>query len=104
MLAVLATSGMSMAFPILMGRLIGESMSDNAILDRANHIALTLLTILSVQSCITFVRMQLLGRAGDQAVAEIRRDAYDRLIRLPMSFYSERRVGKSPHAWPRISR
>jgi len=94
MIAVLATSAMSMAFPILMGRLIGESMSDNAILDRANHIALTLLAILSVQSCITFVRMQLLGRAGDKAVAEIRRDAYDRLIRLPMSFYSERRVGE----------
>ncbi len=94
MIAVLATSAMSMAFPVLMGQLIGESMSDDAVLERANQIAMTLLGILSVQSCITFVRMQLLGRAGDRAVAEIRRDAYDHLIRLPMNFFSERRVGE----------
>jgi ATP-binding cassette subfamily B protein len=94
MIAVLATSAMSMAFPVLMGQLIGESMSDDAVLERANQIAMTLLGILSVQSCITFLRMQLLGRAGDRAVAEIRRDAYDHLIRLPMSFFSERRVGE----------
>ncbi|RFC43866.1 MAG: ATP-binding cassette, subfamily B [Verrucomicrobia bacterium] len=94
MIAVLATSGMSMAFPVLMGQLIGESMSDDAVAQRANQIALTLLGILSLQSCITFVRMQLLGRAGDRAVAEIRRDAYGHLIRLPMAFFSERRVGE----------
>ena len=94
MIAVLVTSGMSMAFPVLMGRLIGESMSDHAVLEQATHIAKLLLGILTVQSIITFVRMQLLGRAGDRAVAEIRRDAYDHLIRLPMAFFSERRVGE----------
>ncbi len=94
LVAVLLTSVMSMAFPILMGRLIGESMSDDAVLAQANRIARILLVILTVQAVITFARMQLLGRAGDRAVADIRRDAYGHLIRLPMAFFSERRVGE----------
>jgi ATP-binding cassette subfamily B protein len=94
MVAVLVTSGMSMAFPVLMGRLIGEAMVEGGAMDRANGIARTLLVILAVQAGITFVRMQLLGRAGDLAVADIRRDVYGRLIRLPMAFFGERRVGE----------
>jgi len=94
MAAVLVTSGLSLAFPLLMGRLIGESMANEAILSTANRIALSLLVILTIQACITFTRMQLLGRAGDRAVADIRRDTYEKLVRLPMSFFSERRVGE----------
>lgn len=94
MLAVLLTSGMSLAFPILMGKLIGESMTDAAILDHANRTALELFVILTIQAGITFARMQLLSRAGERALADMRRDTYAKLVRLPMAFFSEHRVGE----------
>lgn len=94
MAAVLITSGMSLLFPILMGQLIGESMSDEAILEQANRIAQILLVILTIQAGITFVRMQLLNRAGECALADMRRDTYAKLVRLPMAFFIERRVGE----------
>ncbi len=99
-IAVLITSAMSMAFPILMGELIGEAMNagdpagNQALLETVNQVALTLVIILSIQACITFGRMHLLGRAGDLAVADVRRDTYEKLVRLPMAFYNERRVGE----------
>ncbi|MEM1296969.1 MAG: ABC transporter transmembrane domain-containing protein, partial [Verrucomicrobiota bacterium] len=99
-IAVLITAGMAMAFPILMGELIGEAMNSNspegreALLETVNRVAVILVIILSVQACITFGRMHLLGRAGDLAVADIRRDTYGKLVRLPMAFYNERRVGE----------
>ncbi len=99
-IAVLITAGMSMAFPILMGELIGEAMNHGdeggnaALLETVNRVALILVIILSIQACITFGRMHLLGRAGDLAVADMRRDTYGRLVRLPMAFFSERRVGE----------
>ncbi len=93
-LAVLTTSVLSLLFPVLMGRLIGESMSDATILQRANETARLLIGILTVQAGITFARMHLLGRAGDLAVADIRRDTYQHVVRLPMTFFAERRVGE----------
>lgn len=92
--AVLITSGMSLVFPILMGHLVGESMSDRAILDHANETALVLLVLLTIQACITFVRMQFLSRAGERALADMRRDTYAKLVRLPMAYYSDHRVGE----------
>ena len=98
-IAVLLTSAMSMAFPILMGELIGEAMKTDTggnqeLLATVNRVALTLIAILTIQACITFGRMHLLGRAGDLAVADVRRDTYGKLVRLPMAFFNEHRVGE----------
>lgn len=99
MAAVLVTAGMSMAFPMLMGKMIGGVLGSGeidkaAVLLQSNRTALVLVAILVVQASITFFRVRLLGRAGDSAVAMIRRDSYEHLIRLPMGFFSERRVGE----------
>lgn len=93
-LAVLVTSVLSMIFPILLGNLVGQAMAPEAVLAEANRVAGIMVVILAVQAAITFARMHLLGRSGEKAVADIRRDAYRRLVRLPMTFYSERRVGE----------
>ncbi|MFT5467610.1 MAG: ABC-type multidrug transport system fused ATPase/permease subunit [Verrucomicrobiales bacterium] len=94
MAAVFATAGLSLAFPMLMGELLGKAMEPDAVIAQANRVAGILAIILVVQATITFFRMQLLGRAGDRALADIRSDSYNHLIRLPMSFFSERRVGE----------
>ncbi|MFT4689567.1 MAG: ATP-binding cassette subfamily B protein [Limisphaerales bacterium] len=94
MIAVLLTAGMSLAFPMLMGKLLGEAMEPGAILKQANSVAKILGIILVTQAVISFFRMHLLGRAGDRALADIRRDSYNHLIRLPMTFFTERRVGE----------
>lgn len=99
MAAVLLTAGLSMAFPILMGKMIGAVLSADeidkaSVLTASNRTAQVMMIILVAQAAITFFRVRLLGKAGDSAVALIRRDSYDHLIRLPMTFFSEHRVGE----------
>jgi ABC-type multidrug transport system fused ATPase/permease subunit len=50
--------------------------------------------VLGLQAFIAYWRIRWFAKAGERALADIRRDVYGRLIRLPMTFFSERRVGE----------
>lgn len=101
----------TLAFPFLMGKMI-DSVSDKNIstsLTQINQLGileqlkstkwslnLVLLLIfiqLSVQTVFSFMRVYLLTKAGTNATADLRRNLYAKMISLPMSFYSSRRVG-----------
>ena len=60
-------------------------------------INLTLLLIflqLSVQTIFSFMRVYLLTEVGEKALADMRRDVYSKLLSMPMSFFTEKRVGE----------
>src|SRR5262249_40470205 len=59
-----------------------------------NLAALTLLGILACQAAFSFGHSILFAEVGERSLADLRRDAYARLIRLPMAFYAQRRVGE----------
>ncbi|MCC6819026.1 MAG: ATP-binding cassette domain-containing protein [Bacteroidia bacterium] len=102
----------TMLFPFLMGKMIGAvsnsevSMSGGmngmmanktGILSEKWPLNLTLLLIfaqLSIQTIFSFMRVSLLTKAGTNAVADLRKDLYGRMISLPMSFFSTQRVGE----------
>ncbi len=95
------TAILSLAFPYLMGVLIGGSMSGTEgiadpknVKENINGVAKILVAVLAVQAFIAYWRIRWFAFAGESALADIRKSAYGKLVRLPMSYFSERRVGE----------
>ena len=95
------TAILSLAFPYLMGILIGGSMgggdtiaNPKNVKENINSVALILATVLAVQAFIAYWRIRWFAFAGESALADIRKSAYGKLVRLPMNYFSERRVGE----------
>src|SRR5207244_1191430 len=59
-----------------------------------NAIALLLMLALAVQASCSFFQTYWLTEVGERALADLRRDTYARVIRLPMAFFAQRRVGE----------
>jgi ABC transporter fused permease/ATP-binding protein len=100
LVCLLVASLMGLAFPFFTGRLIdsaqhGPSGADWPLagLD-INAIAGLLILVLAVQAGCSFFQTYWLAQAGERSLADLRRDTYERLIRLPMAFFGERRVGE----------
>ena len=49
---------------------------------------------LSVQTVFSFMRVYLLTEVGEKSLADMRRDIYSKLLSMPMSFFTEKRVGE----------
>ena len=99
-----------MAFPFLMGKMIG-AVSNSEIKLPGNNTGMfdgfsmgkeqwplnvTLILIfaqLTLQTIFSFMRVYLLTKAGTNATADLRKSLYSKLITLPMSFFSTQRVG-----------
>src|SRR5690606_30398986 len=52
------------------------------------------IAILAVQSFISFFRIRLFVEISERALANLRKDAYHKLITLPVDFFANRRVGE----------
>lgn len=57
-------------------------------------LALTMVAVLSVQMVFSYMRVYLFTSVGEQALADMRTDVYRRMIRMPMDFFAQRRVGE----------
>jgi len=89
---LLLTGATALIFPDLMGRLVDSAKDSDY--DTANNIALILCVILVLQSIFSFFRVYLFVYVTEHALANLRNDIYQHLISLPMTFYSQRRVGE----------
>jgi ABC-type multidrug transport system fused ATPase/permease subunit len=49
---------------------------------------------LTVQTFFSFMRVYLLTAVGERSLADMRKDVYSKLLTMPMSFFSEKRVGE----------
>src|SRR5687767_6777381 len=49
---------------------------------------------LSVQTFFSFMRVYLLTAVGERSLADMRKDVYSKLLTMPMSFFTEKRVGE----------
>lgn len=87
---------LSLAFPFLMGKLIDASLTPTAegLWSNINYIAISLLAILLVQATISFFRIYTFVQVGERSLADLRKDSYNRIIRMPMAFFAKRRVGE----------
>ncbi len=99
LIALVLGSLMGLAFPYVAGNLV-----DGALLPRGegpvprhldvDFIAVCLLVVLAFQAGFAFLRSTWFAEVGERSLADLRRDAYGRLVRLPMPFHHQRRVGE----------
>lgn len=89
---LLFTGATALAFPKLMGMLI--DCVKNKDIGQANTIALGLVAILFLQSIFSFFRLSLFVNFTENTLANLRLALYSNLVKLPMSFFSQKRVGE----------
>ena len=89
---LLFTGATALAFPKLMGMLI--DCVKNKDMSQANYIALGLVVILFMQSIFSFFRLYLFVNFTENTLASLRLALYSNLVKLPMSFFAQKRVGE----------
>jgi ATP-binding cassette subfamily B protein len=103
-LCLIVGSLAGLAFPFFTGRLIdgasrglgGLTAGAGWAFDAAgiNTTALRLMAVLAAQALCSSFQTYWLAEVGERSLADLRRDTYGRLIRLPMAFFAQRRVGE----------
>lgn len=83
----------SLAFPKAMGSLIDAATLAKGY-SNINTIALILLGILLFQAITTFLKVIWFVEVAERSLADLRKDTYFKLVTLPMTFFSQRRVGE----------
>jgi ATP-binding cassette subfamily B protein len=100
LLFLLVGSLLGLAFPYVTGTLVDGALAHKAgpgpvPWDRdINLITLALLGVLAGQAALSFLQSLWLTEVGERSLADLRRDTYARLVRLPMAFHTKRRVGE----------
>jgi ABC-type multidrug transport system fused ATPase/permease subunit len=89
---LLLSTAASLIFPALMGNLI-DSASDKLV-NNINQIAIVLLVLFALQAIFSYFRIVLFVNVTEKTLAVIRQETYAHLIKLPMNFFSKRRVGE----------
>lgn len=89
---LLLTSVTALAFPKFMGMLVDCVNKKDGVL--ANKIALGLMLVLVLQSVFSFFRLSLFVNFTENTLANVRLALYTNLVKLPMSFFSQKRVGE----------
>ncbi|MFC6616730.1 ABC transporter transmembrane domain-containing protein [Deinococcus radiophilus] len=95
LLAALLSSGLNLAFPLLMGRLVDASFlqvgsTDTALLDRTVGL---LLGLFALSAIFAAAQSYLLARVGAGVVATLRERLFGHLLTLSPRFFAEHRTG-----------
>ncbi|MDP1746026.1 MAG: ABC transporter transmembrane domain-containing protein [Bacteroidota bacterium] len=88
---LLLTGGTALVFPWMLGDLI-KSVELKSF-SNINDIGLYLILVLILQSVFSYFRIYLFVNYTENTLATLRQALYAQMIRLPMSFYAEQRVG-----------
>lgn len=94
--AIALSSATTLSFPFLLKKLIdtAHQSAGNGLLSNPNSIAQIMILILLLQMVFSFSRVYFFSQVGEKALADLRIDVFNTIIRLPMSFFAERRVGE----------
>lgn len=90
---MLPGSGISLLFPALTGDLV-DSIIRSASSTELVRVGLTFLALLAIQAVIGYFVSVTTAKTTENVIASLRTDLFSRLVRLPMSFLSQRRVGE----------
>ncbi|MEX0981634.1 MAG: ABC transporter transmembrane domain-containing protein [Bacteroidales bacterium] len=90
---LLGSSLANLAFPKLLGDLVNAGNTGN-IMNELNRIGLALGGILMIQAVFSYFRIVTFVNVSEKALADLRQDTFNHLIRLPVRFFDKRRVGE----------
>ena len=88
---LILTGSTSLIFPYLTGDLVDAATMSQA---RINQVGMCLLILFVVQGVFSYFRVRLFVDVAEITLAKIRTDVYKNLIRQPMLFFTQRRVGE----------
>ena len=89
---LLGSSLGNLAFPKLLGEMVNSASEHSP--DKMNRIALLLGMVLLLNAIFSYFRVVLFNNVTEKALAFLRQDTYNHLIRLPLKFFERRRVGE----------
>ena len=89
---LLGSSMASLTFPKLLGELVNTGNKE-ASAHSLNTIALLLGIVLLLQSVFSYFRIVLFNNVTEKTLASLRQETYNHLIKLPLRFFDQRRVG-----------
>lgn len=92
LLFLLLTGATALVFPLLMGKLVDASNAKT--LDSIDNVALVLLVVFIAQAVFSYFRIYLFVSVAENTLAGLRQETYAHLIKLPMTFFSQHRVGE----------
>ena len=88
---LLLTGFASLIFPKLVGDLVDGSSSSP---DKIDQIAIYLFILFTAQAIFSYFRIVLFVGVAEKALSKLRQDTFNHLIRLPISFFSNSKVGE----------
>ncbi|MBI4946268.1 MAG: ATP-binding cassette domain-containing protein [Bacteroidetes bacterium] len=98
MIFLVGTGSTGLIFPKLMGDMMGligrTGTSNEELLAIANKVGFNLLILFAFQAVFSFFRVVLFVNVTENMLASLRQATYNRLIRMPMSFFSSRQVSE----------
>jgi len=86
------TSATALVFPWLMGKMVDTAKAKD--LQAANLLGIILIAILLAQSTFSFFRIYLFVNVTENTLAGLRQKVYSQLIRMPMTYFGQKRVGE----------
>jgi ABC transporter fused permease/ATP-binding protein len=92
LLFLVLTSATALYFPMLMGDLVDTAKKHNV--GGANRLGIILMIVLVAQSVFSFFRIYLFVNYTENTLAKLRFTVYSHMIKLPMTFFSQKRVGE----------
>ena len=81
----------SLLFPWLVGQLVDQTYQT---ITNINKITIWLLILFASQAIFSYFRIILFVNVTAKMMAELRFDTFKNLIKLPLTFFSERRIGE----------
>jgi len=100
LVALLFTAALSLVFPWFLKDLIGNpsdalrrGVDARQVVQKVDSVVVMMLSALALQAFIGFWRVQGFIRSGEAALNDMRKDLFDHLTLLPVSFFQEQRTG-----------
>jgi ABC-type multidrug transport system fused ATPase/permease subunit len=98
---VLSTSA-GLVFPYLMGKLLGAGAATSNMseaiglidMSNINNVAIALFVLFGFQSLFSFIRVVLFNNVTENALRDLRNDAFSKLVYMPMDFFNRNKVGE----------
>ena len=94
--AVAFASGLGLVFPRIMGDLVDSALGEvgRADTSQLDRFAVILVLVFLAQAGFNFLRTYWLAIAGEGVVADLREAVFDRVVRLGVPFFDQRKTGE----------
>lgn len=83
-----------LAFPRLAGEMVSVSEGKGEYFQSIDQVAITLVVVLLLQGVFSFIRVYSFSIVTEKGIADLRRNVFQKILWLPVTFFDSRRVGE----------